>query len=57
MPGYGERNARVAWRVNHRLTLSLSGFNLLHPRHPECINPGQSTGIPRMVFAQAQIRF
>lgn len=57
VPGYVELNARVGWRVNRRLTLSLSGFNLLHPYHLEFINPGQNTEIPRMVFAQAQIRF
>lgn len=57
VPGYTELNARIGWQVNRRLNLSLSGFNLLHPQHVEFINPGQSTEIPRMVFAQAQVRF
>jgi iron complex outermembrane receptor protein len=57
VPGYVELNLRLGWRVNSRLTLSLSGFNLLHPYHLEFINPGTSTEVPRMVYAQAQIRF
>jgi len=57
VPGYVELDARIGWRVNERLSLSLSGFNLLHAHHLEFIEPGQSTAIPRLVFAQAQIRF
>ena len=57
VPGYVELNARIGWKVNPRLHLSLSGFNLLHPQHLEFINPSQSTAIPRMVFAEAQVRF
>ncbi|HET8997312.1 MAG TPA: TonB-dependent receptor, partial [Acetobacteraceae bacterium] len=57
VPGYTELNARIGWQVNHRLNLSLSGFNLLHRYHLEFINPGQYTEVPRMIFAQAQVRF
>lgn len=58
VPGYVELNARIGWQVNRRLNLSLSGFNLLHRYHVEFINPDLGTiAIPRMIFAQAQIRF
>lgn len=35
VPGYIELNARLAWKVNDKLELSLSGFNLLHAWHQE----------------------
>ena len=57
VPGYVELDARIGWTVNKWLHLSLSGFNLLHAHHLEFIEPGQSTAIPRMAFAQARIRF
>jgi iron complex outermembrane receptor protein len=35
VPSYFELNTRIAWHVNSRMELSLSGENLLHNRHPE----------------------
>jgi iron complex outermembrane recepter protein len=35
VPSYFEFDTRIAWHVNSRLELSLSGENLLHNRHPE----------------------
>ena len=57
VPGYVELNMRLGWAVTKWLELSLSGFNLLHARHVEFIEPGVSTAIPRSVFAQARVRF
>lgn len=57
VPGYVELNARLGWTVTSWLTLSLSGFNLLHAYHVEFVNPGVSTAVPRTVYAQAAFRF
>jgi iron complex outermembrane receptor protein len=35
VPGYVELEARVGWKINDRLELSLAGFNLLDESHPE----------------------
>ena len=35
VPAYAELGGRLAWNVSDRLTLSLSGANLLHRRHVE----------------------
>lgn len=35
VPGYVQMDARVGWHVTDRLELSLTGFNLLEPRHAE----------------------
>ena len=57
VPGYGELNTRIGWAVTDRVELSLNGDNLLHPRHEEFYEDGESTEVPRSVFAQASIRF
>jgi iron complex outermembrane receptor protein len=57
VPGYTELDMRVGWAVTSRLELSLAGFNLLHPQHIEFLESGQTTEIPRSVFAQARVRF
>jgi iron complex outermembrane receptor protein len=56
VPGYVELNARLGWRVNDRLELSLSGFNLLRPWHQEYVFPG-SDRIPRSVSFDTRLRF
>ena len=35
IPGYNRLDARLGWRFNESLDLSLGGHNLLDPRHPE----------------------
>jgi iron complex outermembrane receptor protein len=55
--GYTELDMRLAWDVTPSLRLSLSGFNLLHPRHTEFLEGGISAEVPRSVFVQARIRF
>ena len=42
VPGYTELNTRVGWAVNPRLDLSVSGSNLLHPRHLEFLEDGET---------------
>jgi iron complex outermembrane receptor protein len=57
-PGYVELNARLGWAVTSWLTLSLSGFNLLHARHVEFISPDfGAVSVPRSVYGQAAFRF
>jgi len=58
VPSYVELNARLAWRVNRTLELSVSGENLLHAHHAE-YNP-DSAGreeIPRLVYAKAAFSY
>jgi iron complex outermembrane receptor protein len=52
-------DARIGWRVQPALELSLTGRNLLDPGHPEFINPSgpRSSEMPRSVFAAATWRF
>ena len=57
VPKYVELDTRVGWDVTKRLQLSLAGFNLLHRYHLEFLEDGESTEIPRSVFAQMRIRF
>src|SRR5262249_14227788 len=54
---YAELNTRLAWRVTPKLELSLSGFNLLHARHTEFIEPGIADQVPRSFFVEARVRF
>jgi iron complex outermembrane receptor protein len=56
VPAYVELNARLGWKVNDRLQLSLSGFNLLHPWHQEYVFPG-SDRIGRGVSFDTRLRF
>jgi len=43
-PAYTEADARLAWKVRPGLELSVSGFNLLNPRHLE-INDASTTPV------------
>jgi iron complex outermembrane receptor protein len=56
VPAYVELNARLGWRVNDRLDLSLSGFNLLHRWHQEYVFPG-SDRIGRSVSLDTRLTF
>jgi iron complex outermembrane receptor protein len=50
--GYHTVDARVAWHPNRHLELSVTGQNLLQPRHAEYGgDPGPLVGIKRNVFA------
>lgn len=40
---YIDNDASVGWQANERLRLSLSGYNLLGPRHVETVTPGDPT--------------
>jgi iron complex outermembrane receptor protein len=52
VPEYAEMNARLDWAVTQTLSLSLSGFNLLHGKHRE-FAPGDV--IPRSVYLETRI--
>src|SRR5699024_3428656 len=54
VPGYVELNAHLDWRIDADVTLSLSGFNLLHAWHVEY---PQSDRIPRALYVQAQVSY
>ncbi len=55
LPAYLELDGRLGWRVDNRMTLSITGANLLHKRHQEY--PGSSGNlIPRQVMAGLQWR-
>jgi iron complex outermembrane receptor protein len=51
-PAYSTGDARVAWRLNPHVELSVAGRNLLQPQHIEYAgDPGLPVGIRRSVFA------
>jgi iron complex outermembrane receptor protein len=54
IPEYAELNARLGWRVTDKLSLSISGFNLLHGQHLEY--PGGDQ-IRRSVYLETRLRF
>ena len=56
VPPYTELNARLGWRPNDRLELSLSGMNLLHPWHQEYVL-SNADRIGRTVFLDARLKF
>ncbi|MDB5362072.1 MAG: TonB-dependent receptor [Rhodospirillales bacterium] len=57
VPEYAELNTSVGWAVTGSLELRLSGFNLLHDRHAEFFEAGQSDQIPRSFFVETRWRF
>jgi iron complex outermembrane receptor protein len=57
VPTYTELDTRLGWRVTKALDLSLSGFNLLHPRHTEFLEDAETDEVPRSVFVEARVRF
>jgi iron complex outermembrane receptor protein len=57
LPAYAEMDTRLAWQVTKTVELSLSGFNLLHPRHQEFLEDGETDYVPRSFFLEARFRF
>lgn len=50
---YSTGDARLGWRVNRQLELSIAGRNLFQPWHPEYgTDPGPLVGVRRSVYAQ-----
>jgi iron complex outermembrane receptor protein len=56
VPSYVELNANIGWKVSEALRLSLSGFNLLHPRHMEFPST-EAYAVPRSFAVDLQWRF
>ena len=53
VPAYSTGDARVGWRFNPQLELSVAGENLLQPEHVEYGgDPGPLVGIRRSVYAK-----
>ena len=57
VPEYAEFNTSVGWNVTRSLELRLSGFNLIHDRHPEFFEAGETDQIPRSFFVETRWRF
>jgi iron complex outermembrane receptor protein len=58
VPSYCELDARIGWRVNKHVELSLVGQNLLHDHHVEYGFPSSSQEeITRSVFAKVTYRW
>jgi iron complex outermembrane receptor protein len=57
VPAYAELNTRIGWDVTQALELSVSGFNLLHARHEEFLEDGETDEVPRSFLVQARLRF
>ncbi len=59
VPAYTRLDARIGWRIQRNLELSLTGRNLLDPGHPEFINPSgpRASEVPRSIFGGATWRF
>jgi hypothetical protein len=59
MPAYTRLGTRVGWRIGESLDLSVTGANLLQPRHAEF--PGQyglhHTEVARQIYAKVLWRF
>jgi iron complex outermembrane receptor protein len=53
VPAYSTGDARVGWRFNRQLDLSIAGQNLFQPSHAETGgDPGPLVGIKRSVYAK-----
>jgi outer membrane receptor protein involved in Fe transport len=57
VPGYTELDTSLAWAINNTWRVSLTGNNLFHARHKEFLEDGESTEVPRDIFAQVTMRF
>jgi iron complex outermembrane receptor protein len=57
LPAYAELNTRVSWAATEKLELSLTGYNLLSPRHMEFLEPGLPISVPRSFFLETRVRF
>ena len=54
VPEYVELNSRLGWKVSDTLSVSLSGFNLLHGHHLEYAGGDE---IRRSVYFETRWRF
>jgi iron complex outermembrane receptor protein len=56
---YTEADARIGWKFSSTGEISLDGFNLLHPRHVELIDPSTAAPryISRSIFLELRQRF
>jgi iron complex outermembrane receptor protein len=58
VPAYTELDLRLGWSATDRLELSLTGENLLHPRHPEFGPPSPlRQEVQRSVYGKVTWRF
>jgi iron complex outermembrane receptor protein len=58
-PAYTRLDIRLGWRVNDRLSASLSGRNLLQARHAEfsALDLSAPVQVPRSVYATIAVRY
>jgi iron complex outermembrane receptor protein len=57
VPAYAELNTRLGWQISKSVDASLSGFNLLHARHIEFLEDGETDEVPRSFLAEVRFRF
>jgi iron complex outermembrane receptor protein len=57
VPGYTELDTSLAWAIDQTWRVSLTGDNLFQAEHEEFLEDGESTEVPRTVFAQVTMRF
>ena len=60
VPAYLRLDSRLGWHPAERLEFSVAGQNLLRPRHPEMILPGDPQGyaqVGRSVYAKVTWHF
>lgn len=56
LSGYIAADARIGWRVNDQLELSLAGFNLFDDRHVESVDAGRRREIGRSAMLRLSWR-
>jgi iron complex outermembrane receptor protein len=54
---YGELDTRLGWKITPAVEVSVAGSNLLHDRHAEFSEDGESDEIPRSFFIDTRWRF
>ena len=59
VPAYARLDARIGWRIQRGLELSLTGRNLFDPAHTEFVNASgpRTSKVPRSIFGAATWRF
>jgi len=57
VPEYVELNMRLGWKITPQWDMSIAGFNLIHTRHAEFVEPGITNQVPRSVFVESRWRF
>ena len=56
VPGYTSLNARLGWRIQRQIELSVSGYDLVGPLHAEWGATGNRAVFGRTYFGQVQYR-